>query len=190
MSAFIDNNDFRKILKTWRESAIILLYNNFYDRLILVADMYTRDRHVSEDVVQEVLVDVWKRHEEISQMQDEPIERYLIKAVQNHSITHYKRLVKKSEGETQYFYFNSQYSSEYPAESEMVSDERRRILRLVLATLPPRERECFMMQAHQGMRVKDIARRLGITVKAVERNLTSARKRLRRFGNHEYFSNL
>ena len=180
MPASIDIEHIRNILYSWPEIAMILLYNNFYDKLIRIADIHTRDRQASEDVLQEVFADVWRRHKEIGQKKDESIQRYLIKAVQYHSITHYKKRVKTSEQETQYFYANETNPPEYSVEASIIADESRRFLRLIVGTLPPREKECFLMQI-DGMRVKEIARRLGITVKAVERSLTSARKRLRGF---------
>src|SRR5688572_501766 len=100
MSASINNDHFRNTLYSWPEIALILLYENFYHKLLRIADMHTRDRQASEDVLQEVFVDIWKRHKQIGQRRDEPIERYLVKAVQYHSITHYRNRVRTAERET------------------------------------------------------------------------------------------
>jgi DNA-directed RNA polymerase specialized sigma24 family protein len=52
---------------------------------------------------------------------------------------------------------------------------------MILSGFPRRERECLLMQVDGEMPVKEIARRLKISKKAVERSLTSAKKRLVQF---------
>lgn len=184
MSASFNNAHIRNLLESWPEMAIVLLYDNFYDQLLRIADIHTQERQSSEDVLQEVFAEVFKRHKEIAQKRDEPILRYMIKAVQFHSISHYRHRVSVSARETQYFYSQIDPEGDYSADRNIISHERKRFLRLIVGTLPPREKECFLMQL-DGMRVKDIARRLSISVKAVEANLTSARKRLRAFSGVE-----
>ena len=185
MSASINDEHFRNTLYSWPEAGMILFYENFYHKLLRIADMHTRDRKSSEDVLQEVFADVWKRHKEIGQMRDEPIERYLIKAVQYSSITHYKKRVRTAECETQYYYANSESLADTPAESDSSSTNDQRLMKLIAGTFPDREKECLLLRM-EGLPVKEIARQLGITRKAVERNLTRARKRFRRFGSRFY----
>ena len=181
MPASIDNELFRNLLLSWPEKALVLLYQEYYDSFIRIADLHTRDRSVSEDVLQEVFADIWRKHKSLGQKRDESIQSYLIKAVEYHSITLYKKNTKNAERETQFYYSNVSNLSESPAEAGIIAAEKQSFLRLILATLPPRERECLSLQVDQAMSVKDIARRLGITKKAVERSLTSAKKRLKKF---------
>lgn len=84
-------------------------------------------------------------------------------------------------GDTGFFYAVMAGAYEDPIEVALISDERQSFLRLIVGTLPPREKECMLLRIDYGMKVKAIAVRLGITQKAVEWNLRSARKRLKRF---------
>jgi RNA polymerase sigma factor (sigma-70 family) len=181
MPASINNEFFRNLLFSWPEKALALLYQEYYHKLIRVADMHTHNRQASEDVLQEVFADIWQKHKILGRLRNQSIQTYLIKAIEYHSITSYKRNSKKGERERQYFYDTAGSALEYPAEAAIISKEKHTFIRLVIGTLPPREKECLLLQIDYRMSVADIARRLGISKKAVERNLTSAKKRLRKF---------
>ncbi len=68
----------------------------------------------------------------------------------------------------------------------MISAEEAEVLWRVLASLPVREKQCIVMRYFQEMGYEEIALNLGVTVKAVERSMTSARKRLRKY-RREFF---
>lgn len=60
--------------------------------------------------------------------------------------------------------------------AEDVLDARRRLARVMgwIAALPPRAREVFTLHRLQGVSHQEIASRLGITTKAVEKNMANA----------------
>lgn len=182
MSAPIDNNYFRNLLLSWPEKAIAYLYEYYYGHFLRIADVYTRDRNLSEDALQEVFVDIAHRHKELGQPSDQHIQTYLIRAVTNQSITLYKKNLRSSIRDTQYFYDTE--SARPDKNAEDMASEKRSLLRIAIATLPPRERECLLLQMDEKLKVREIARRLGISVKTVDYYLTSARNKLRKYGPH------
>jgi RNA polymerase sigma factor (sigma-70 family) len=181
MSPFIDSEDFRNLLYSWPEKAMRSIYDHVYDDLVRIADMYTHSRSVSEDALQDVFADIFQRHSEIGKPRSESIIGYLIRAVTNHSITLYRKNLSALQGETEYYYARVDGAQETSAESSIITEDRQSFLRLILGTLPPREKECMLLRVDHEMSGKEIARHLGITKKAVEWNLCSARQRLRRF---------
>ena len=181
MPSVLDNEPFRNLLYSWPEKALAFLYDRYYDQLIHIADMHTRDRHASQDVVQEVFADVWQKHKTLGSQRGESIQGYLVKAVAYHSITVYRKKAKTAEQQVAYLYESRDEHAQHSAEAEIISAERRSFARVILGTFPERERQCLLMQFEQEMRVKEIAQKLGISKKAVERSLTSGKKRLRRF---------
>ncbi len=183
MSTFIDTPEFRNTLYSWPEKIIAYLYEDYYDRLVKIADMHTHDRATSEDAVQEVFTVISERHRELGKLHDQPFHAFLIKAVTNHSITLYRQGIRNNIRDTRYFYFTqATYFCEKSAEANIIAAEKTSLLKVVVGMLPPRQRECFRMQTEQKLKVKEIARRLGITRKTVEYNLTAARKSLRKYG--------
>lgn len=180
MKPFIDSR-FRNLLYSWPEKAMVILYDHYYDDLIRIADMHTHDRRMSEDVLQEVFADVWEKRKVLGARRDESIQAYLIKAVSYHSIDAYRKYARTAAFQGQYLYEGRGEHVQNPVEVQMITAERQSFARLILSTLPLRERECLQLRIDHGLSVKEIAVRLNVSVKAVERSLTSARKRLKKF---------
>jgi RNA polymerase sigma-70 factor (ECF subfamily) len=65
------------------------------------------------------------------------------------------------------------------AEGDLISAERRLRSAAVLRALPPRDRHCMHLYA-EGLRYRDTARTLGISLGAVSKSLARAVARLRR----------
>lgn len=183
MSNFIDTPEFRNTLYSWHEKIIAYLYDDYYDRLVKIADMHTHDHATSEDAVQEVFIDIAQRHKELGRQHDQPFHTYLIRAVTNHAITLYHKNLRGNVRDTQYFYTTQVTTQpEKNAEGEMIAAENRSFLQVVVRLLPPREKACFLMKTEENLKVKEIARRLGISVRSVESNIARARKRLKKYG--------
>jgi RNA polymerase sigma-70 factor (ECF subfamily) len=61
----------------------------------------------------------------------------------------------------------------------MQGNEVEAAIATAIAALPPRTREVFVMSRERGMRYSEIAEQLGISVKAVEANMSRALRMLR-----------
>lgn len=181
MLSSLDNDQFRKTLLSWPEKAMVLLYQDHYESLMRIADMHTRDRHASQDVLQEVFANIWRKRRKIGQQRNEPIHGYLIRAVQYHAISLYRKNTKTADEETHYYYAKAASEVEDPSEAVIISQEKQSFIRLIVATFPERERQCLLLQIDHSLPVGEIAQRLGISRKAVERSLTSGKKRLKKF---------
>ncbi len=70
-------------------------------------------------------------------------------------------------------------SNELSPEEHVETTERAKALALAIDLLPPRCREVFTMRMHQDIPQDEIARRLGITRKMVDRHLQIAIQRCR-----------
>lgn len=78
-------------------------------------------------------------------------------------------------------YLNSAILDNQPSiESRIIRAEINREVRQLVEKFPKRERECLLMKMDEGLSTEQIAERLNITEKAVERTVTSAYKRLRK----------
>lgn len=181
MSIITDNERFRNLLLSWPAKAISFLYEAYYKTLLTISERLTHNREASEDIVQETFAHVWLKHKELSQQHDQSIQFYLIKVVKYKSITFYK---KKSQEDTKYSgYKNGMLVDhlELSREERLILDERSNTLRKIISTFPKREKECLLLRLDYNLSVTEIALQLGISNKAVERSLTSAKKRLKKF---------
>lgn len=69
--------------------------------------------------------------------------------------------------------------AEQSIEARIIQVEITEEILQIIARFPKRERECLMMKIEEELHNEEIALRLGVGVKAVEKSLTSAKKRLR-----------
>jgi RNA polymerase sigma factor (sigma-70 family) len=181
MPDHIDNERFRKILLSYPAKAIEFLYQHYYHSLVNISKSLTHNRKASEDIVQELFVHVWEKHKWLGQHHDKSIQHYLVRVVKNMSITYYKKNFTLEENKLKYLNGNTVPSVEKSIETNLIESEIYRELRQAVAGFPKRERECLLMKIDDEMPIDEIALSLNVTRKAVERSLTSARKRLQKY---------
>lgn len=178
MLNLISNERFRKLLLAVPAKAIRLLYDYYYELLLDVAIALVHDRKVAEDVVQETFIHVWEQRRKLGQPDNRPIKHYLVKVVKNKAISRYKDSLKRYPADK---IGHSLIDSQISAEQKIIGLESALELRKFILTFPPREIQCLLLRIDESLTTKQIADRLSVSIKAVERSLTSAYKRLRNF---------
>lgn len=180
MSGFIDSDRLRKLLLALPQKAIAILYEQYYYALVNLSHSLVHDRNAAEDIVQETFIHVWEKHRKLGQPDRRSIEHYLVKVVRNKSISWYKEELRhgayRITPETR-----DRIVEEPSAESQWIRNEISDEIRMVIATFPRRETECLLLRIDEELTPQQIANRLNVSRKAVERSLTSANKRLRKY---------
>ena len=74
-------------------------------------------------------------------------------------------------------YYLSQHGSDNRSERERM---KRVLMRAVRYELTDRQRECLTMHYLEGMKMKDVARSLGLSSSTVSRHIASAVRKLRK----------
>lgn len=175
----VDDQYLRKLLLSRPENAMKILYAEYYRHLVRIAHDLTHDPCVSEDIAQDAFVHVWSNAKKLGRGHERSILHYLVKVVRNKSMSFYKEheYVKKQMAK---FAEEQAYEDfiESP-ETQMIRLEMRQELRSVIDRFPKRECQCLTMQIDEELSNQEISDRLDVSVKAVERSITCARKRLR-----------
>ena len=178
-----DNERFRKLLRAYPAKAVQILHQKFQRRLYGIAFYFTRDQQSSEDIVQETFIHVWENYLSLSEPHQVAIEFYLIRVTRNKSINHYHKATKLTLKISRYYkYTQSLKHIGNAIEQDIIKKELGEEVRTLLQGFPLRERQCLEFKVDEGLSNLEIAKRLNVSVKAVERSITSANKRLRRYG--------
>ena len=135
-----------------------LLYDSFYDSLVLFATQFIGEAEEAADIVQECFVDFWVNRR-FSLLQGS-LERYLFSAVK-HGCLNYLRNTRRREVSSE----NSELIEKLYLAIEMLPEERRRILHMV----------CM-----EGMKYQEVADYLGISINTVKTQMGRAFQFLRR----------
>ncbi|HTF20652.1 MAG TPA: sigma-70 family RNA polymerase sigma factor [Chryseolinea sp.] len=174
-----NDRSLNQLLQAWPSKAIAYLYNQYYEILVHIAERRTQDRKASEDIVQEVFIELWKKSDAISRREGFLVIPYLVSMVKKKSFTVYRNGLKHADNAMPLL---EQMPSPVPStEYELMKTDRHWTLQLIVAALPARQKQCIEMRFLGEMSIESIAIRLSITQKAVEKNITQGLKRLRMY---------
>jgi RNA polymerase sigma-70 factor, Bacteroides expansion family 1 len=161
-------------LRDGDERAFQSLFRKYYSAMCHFANQFLSDSEVAEEIVQEMFVKIWEKRTALNI--ETSVKHYLFRSVRNHclnQIQHEK--IKKQYAnkvlETASREFNP---DDYFLEVDLI----KRIEKSIEA-LPPKRREIFRLSREQGMKYKEIADELDISVKTVEAQMGLALKHLR-----------
>lgn len=148
------------------------IFDKNYSPLCNYANAIVKDKHMAEDIVQTVFIQLWE-NEKIFQL--ETPEAYLLKCVRNKSINYLKRPQRKKE-------ILMEVLPEIGKEEERNLNEEEEVMALFhffADKLPPKMRQVFLMSRQQGMSYQEIAQDLDVSIKTIENQMGSALKKLR-----------
>lgn len=161
------------------------VYLDTYKDLCLLALRYVHLASVAEDIVQEAFGRVLVRRPELFRPEaGSQVRAYMWRVVRNKSIDWCRRNSGKYMSLEEKM-LDSELSL---LVDEMIAPESFNAYDYGLATatindvvscMPPRTREVFLLRREEGFSNKDVAEKLGISVKAVEKHMTLSLKRIR-----------
>ncbi|MFV0378160.1 MAG: RNA polymerase sigma-70 factor [Mangrovibacterium sp.] len=162
------------------------LFYRTFPRLFDFANRITKDRQVAEDIVQDVFIKIWEKKERIESIN---IEGYLFRLVRNQCLDYIKFIKVISGREIE---FNSMQKIEELYRIDFIRDqpylliqeELKLEIERTIDSLPPRCREVFILSKIEGLKNREIAEQLQISIKNVERHLVRATQAFRqKFSN-------
>ena len=169
-------------LSKGKKEAFFILYKKFFVALCLFAQKFSIGKGAAEDIVQDVFFELWLRRNEIDF--DLPMKAYLFKSVLNKSRNYiYDKRVKDkisfdSDNDIQFIDDYLQSFVVYQEDSLLLKDLDREI-KTYVESLPEQCHRIFIMSRSLNLKNKDIALRLGISIKTVEKQITKALSGLR-----------
>lgn len=133
-----------------------------------------RSRAVAEEVVQDVMLELWRRRESLAE--ESSPQAYLFQSTRNRSLNHIRHERVERMGEP---YASREQAIDAPAQSYLVEEEIQIALKKAVETLPDRCREIFELSRTHNLKYAEIAQVLGISVKTVEAQMGKALRVLR-----------
>ncbi len=179
----IDEIRLRKYLAAVPAKAIKFLHDRYYESLLRLSYRYTQDIEASRDVLQETFIHVWENARKLAERNDKPIQHYLVRVVKLKSITSFNSANRTRTNRESFLQDIGPPVAAFSAEVELIRQEVMQQIRSIVETFPRREKQCLMMRFEDGNSPREIAEILQVSVKAVERSITSGKKRLQRYWN-------
>ncbi len=150
------------------------IFNAHYSILCAYANNFLKDADASEEVVQEVLFKLWTNRESI--IITSSIQSYLFRAIRNASLNVLKHVNIREDYKVQNEY---ERADELSSEDEMIVSELDQRIRAAIDQLPIERKKVFILSRYDGLKYKEIADKLNISVSTVENQMVKALKFLR-----------
>jgi RNA polymerase sigma-70 factor, ECF subfamily len=170
----MDERELLVRLRQGDDAAYEAIFRQWYAPLVAMTTALLRDRGPAEEVVQDVMLELWRRREGITF--ETSIRAYLFQAARNRGLNYLRRQRVEVRGEGT---IAAGMPTPEPADSEAREAELNRAIQIAIAGLPDRCREVFELSRVQGLKYAEIATELGISVKTVEAQMGKALRVMR-----------
>lgn len=163
------------LLKDGNHYAYHTIYERYFSLLFVHAHKRLRDEEQAKDIVQEFFAGLWEKHEDVQL--NVSLSSYFFTAI-NYRIVNYFR---RSEVQEKYiasfagFVNAEQANADHPIREKQLIE----LIECEIKELPPKMREIFEMSRKQHLSHKEIAEKLSLSEKTVDRQMSNALFRLR-----------
>lgn len=156
--------------------AFQLLFHKMYMPLCSFCERFVLIREVAEELVSDVFYTIWKNR---GRLQVVAPKSYLYTAVRNRGFDYLRGVSRMSLCELE-------HAAHIPSENHTLHDvlehaELEMQLNQGIGTLPKQCKIIFELSREEGLKYREIAQELSISVKTVEAQMGRALKRLREF---------
>lgn len=160
------------------ENAFKYFFDTYYDNLCNFVNSYLRDETLAEDVVQNIFIYLWENRNSLPV--NCSIKSYLYTASKNKSLNHLRDEKNKNRivGE---LLTQSEFNSGEKADQFLEFEELRTVISSAIDVLPANCKTIYKLSRDEGLTNKEIAERLGISVKTVENQMTIAIRKIKDF---------
>lgn len=155
------------------------LFKSYYYPLRAYTLRFICNKEIAEDMVQDVFFELWSRRETIRLEDKNAVKSYLFKSIYNRSINLIKSdalYIHTSFEETHETQIIESYLSQHLCNQEhsLLLKELEEEIAAYVETLPPQCKKIFLLSRTYGLKNKEIADQLEISIKAVEKQITKA----------------
>jgi RNA polymerase sigma-70 factor, ECF subfamily len=164
------------------EDLIIILFDQFHGRLCSYVLAFGLSIHDAEDIVQETFLSLVGHLN--ARRDSSKINSWLFRVAHNLALkkrTANKMSMERRDHEVS---ISQMPDHSYSAERQVIDRQSRTQLRAVFAVLPELDQRCLHLRA-EGMKYREIARILGISLGAVSISLTRSLARMSRVNGGE-----
>lgn len=158
-----------RLLKKSDEKAFVAIFNRYWEKIFLAAYRKLRSKQEAEDLTQNLFAALWDHR---NRYEIDHLFRYLSVGIKNRVINHINTKLLKSNQQA----IDAASGEGNSADQKFDLHDLQVALNKALSHLPEKTRTIFKLSRFEKYPVKDIARQLGLTEKAVEYHITQSNK--------------
>lgn len=148
------------------------IFDRYFDAIRSYLYYRLADEEAACDIAQDVFMRVWEKRNSLDEKNIRPL---LYKMAGDMAVSrHRKDSVRLDFGRNMFF-----PGKTVSPQEQMQFDELKERYSETLAGMPAPQRETFLMSREEGLKNREIADRLGLSLKAVEKRMTGALQTLK-----------
>jgi RNA polymerase sigma-70 factor (family 1) len=153
------------------DSAFGALFKLYYPRLLSFAEAILKSREPAEEAVEDVFLKLWENRKVLPAINN--LNYYLLVSVKHRALDYLEKIKKQAVLSLDEVTFEIG-KIELNPETSLISAETVRMIRSVINDLPPRCRLIFHLVKEEGLKYRETAELLNISVKTVETQMSLA----------------
>ncbi len=152
-----------------------MIYRHYFPKLFRFCMAIIHTKELAEEIVDDVFMNLWEKRSHLHKIENPDV--YLYVAVKNKSLDYLSKnrlreTVDISTISNDYLIFN------IDPEQLMITEEMKKRIHQAIDQLPPRCKHIFSLIKEDGLKYKDVASILNLSVKTVEAQMAIAMKKL------------
>jgi RNA polymerase sigma-70 factor (ECF subfamily) len=150
------------------------LFRQYFGELCNFARSYINDDDTAKEITQNVFINLWQNKKNIDS--GKSVKSYLFTSVRNRCLNHIRdnKKFRSSVLDVEIADYETAYESDAISVAELETK-----ISSALDKLPERCRQVFMLNRFEDLKYKEVAEKLGISIKTVEVQMSKALKILR-----------
>ena len=147
------------------------IYEFYIHKLHRFVSTYIQDKEQVKDIVQQTFIKIWEKKETIDLSKS--FKAFVFTIAYRNVIDYVRRKETMAiENKSDKLYYDESFISLDSAEDILKRHDLESIYAKALDTLTPKKKEIFILSRHDGLSNKEIANKLGISIKTVEYHIT------------------
>jgi len=156
------------------------LFNEFYTPLCRFSMKFVTNKDAAEDIVQDLFLYLWENRERLATISY--IKSYVFTAVKNRSLNYLQKQYSQKTSDVDFDVKETRLNVNLPDSEELIKNkELESILEKGIESLPVKCRTIFTMKRYGDFSNKEVAKKLNISVKTVEAQMTIALRKITAF---------
>jgi RNA polymerase sigma-70 factor (family 1) len=157
------------------------LFTSLYTSLFLFAKSMVKSKEAAEEIVSDVFMNIWEKRRELGKIGN--LKVYLYVATRNTALNYLSQRKRNITNPIEEF--QSEFTSIYfNPEQLLITADMLALIKRAIDQLPPKCKIIFKLIKEDGLKYREVAEILNLSVKTVENQLAIA---LRKIGNSVSF---
>ncbi len=175
--AQLEDDDLLSLIRQGNEDAFMEVWQRYNEKLLQYAYRTVRSKEQSEDMVQEIFIDLWKRHETVNPY-GASLDGFLFRAVKN-KVLNYMRSESVSKRYAEHYTLFLATRTDNSNEETQDVNALQETIDKHISGLPDNQQVAFRLSRYEHVSIREIAKRMNVSTRTVEGYLTKVLKHLR-----------